>query len=245
MLGQVARGDAGINQRLVLIVHPEPNAVGCLDDELVITAFVREERTTPRQGELVGCLDRRICRSRGIGHDLGERVARVKIETHQSIDTIERLPVGHRPPRFVITAHSALRSRHGIGPAKLFDEIGDGVDVLPVGQPHELDTRRMIPCPGFARIKRLVDVTSHRLGVRAHTLLGLIVRHILVDVTREFLDRPVAVEGLVVFALHSFAVFPVAFDTLLPINVASAWPTIGGCELHLAPEQQAQGQPGE
>ncbi|MBT7909319.1 MAG: hypothetical protein HN607_02170, partial [Verrucomicrobia bacterium] len=87
---------------------------------------------------------------------------------------------------------------------------GDRVEILPVGEPHQPDSRRLVSQPGIGRVKRIEDVEGHTLGFVPHALFRIVIRHCAGNDAREFFDRPIANERLVVFVSDALASVAVA-----------------------------------
>src|SRR5206468_12987301 len=94
----------------------------------------------------------------------------------------------------------------------------------------------------FARLERVVDIARHVLRVGAHALLRGIVRHVLIDVTRQLLDRPIPAQSVVVFALRTFAIPAVAFGAELAEDVAAFVVLFRAAHPLLALKQEEQRQ---
>ena len=98
----------------------------------------------------------------------------------------------------------------------MFDQIGDSVEILAIGQAHQFDARRMAPQPRLSRVERIVNIARHRLRIRSDTFFRSVIRHVLVDVAGQFLQGPIAVQRAVIFAFDTLAIAPVAFDADVP-----------------------------
>ena len=123
-----------------------------------------------------------------------------------------------------------LRGGCAIRPAERLDEVRDGVDVLPVGEADQLDARRVVPGAGFAGVEGFVDVAGDGGGLHGIALVRFVLRHVLINVTRQFFDRPIAVQRVVIFAFHTLAVLAVAANAMLAIDVATGGVQRGGFE---------------
>ena len=93
---------------------------------------------------------------------------------------------------------------------KTADQVGDGVEVLSVGQPSQLDARRFVSKLSVEGVKRIEDIAGHTLGFVTNTFFGIVIRHGPGDDAREFFDRPIAGKRLVVFIGDSLALLSVA-----------------------------------
>ena len=89
------------------------------------------------------------------------------------------------------------------------DQVGDRVEILSVGEPPQPDSRRLVSQPGIGRVKLIEDVEGHTLGFVPHALFRIVIRHCAGDDAREFFDRPITNERLVVFIGDALALLSV------------------------------------
>ena len=110
---------------------------------------------------------------------------------------------------------------------------------------YEFDARRVVAQSRLARVEGVVDVTRHRLCVRAHALLRGIVRHVFVNVAGQLFDGPIPAERVIVFALRPLAVAPMTFGAELAEDFATLLVLFRAAHALLARQKTQQRQPGE
>ncbi len=224
MLGvNVSRLDERIDQGTVHVVDPEPHRVVGVDDEVVIPRLGRQDRPLPVDRELTGL------------HLLGIGAPFTEVEPDLRVDAFKI-----RPPaaKTAAPAPSAARSPFRILPAKPAllvpdpwateapDQVGDGILILPDGQPGILDPRRLVPLLRRTGIKRLVDIRGHLVRIGPDARSRVILGHRLGDQPGELRDRPIPGQGPLVLvtplarramtrrallAIDPLALFPVVF----------------------------------
>src|ERR1041384_3401422 len=110
VLAQVTGGNPRINQRRFFVIDPKPRAVGGFDDELVVAAFVGNDRPAPLHGEPIRFNALRLRAA------WGERTALAKIKIYFAITAVKNFFVPVEIPRIAIAApQSAFTPDGAIG----------------------------------------------------------------------------------------------------------------------------------
>ena len=144
---------------------------------------------------------------------LGERGVGAEVEINVRIDAAQHfLIVADIPPGEIVRREAAF-----IAPlrwiAEAADEIGDGIAILPHGQPRQIDAGRPGPLAGNGGIKAGMHVRGDGRRILFRQRAGVVLRHRVADQFRELTHGQIARERLGVF-LRPFAVRPVAAGTL-------------------------------
>ena len=98
-------------------------------------------------------------------------------------------------------------------------QIGDRVEMLPVGQARQLDAGWLVSQLGIGRVERVEDVPGHTLRFVPHALFRIVIRHGADDNARELFDRPVPDQRLVVLIGDAFALIAVALGAEFRVKV--------------------------
>src|SRR4051794_3692304 len=109
---------------------------------------------------------------------------------------------------------------------KLFQQVGDAVQVLPIGESGEFDARRFFAAR-FAGVKSTVDVFGDGCGLFGRNAAGIIVWHVSFDIARQPWERTISLQAVLVFAFYAFAVAAMAFGAVIAKNVFAG--IRGGC----------------
>ena len=224
-----ARGNGAVDERCVVIVEPEARTVGRVQCEFVLTRLPGDERTAPLHGETVGA---GLLWNGGVG-----AVIEVHLPVHPRLDFVVEVARGE-----IAGAQAGFAVARLFSSTEAAEQIGDGVHVLPIGEADEFDAGGMVAGTGLAGVEGIIDVARHGGGILADAFLGRFLGHVLVDVARELLDGPVAVERVIVFFLHAFAILPVALHALLLVNRAAIRRRCGGAKARDAAEGREQEQ---
>ena len=197
------------NQLEIHVVHPKPDAVFAGDDKFVVAALLREHRTAPAHREFLSLVFL-VVRSRS---------AAAVLEINGGVRALDAVFVPAMVPAVVVA---------GIEPSRLAKlrlagetayQIGDRVEMLPVGQARQLDAGWLVSQLGIGRVERVEDVAGHTLRFVPHALFRIVIRHSAGDDTREFFDRPVADQRLVVLIGDAFALIAVALGAEFRVKV--------------------------
>ena len=189
-----ARFDPGINEGLLAIVDPQTDAVFGPHDKVIDTGFGGENRAVPANGVVAGI---HLLR-------LGARFS--EIEFHLRINAgNDELFAAFRFHGVVVGLESA-----GLGPdhrpAKTGDQFGDGIAVLPGGQPSQFDPGRLVARLGVLRIERVVNVGGNLCGIFSGAFYGIFGRHRLGDELGKLGRRTITDERLSIFGGHTLTV---------------------------------------
>ena len=203
-----ARGNGAVEERLVVVVEPEARAVGRVQCEFVLARLPGDERTAPLHGETVGA---GLLRQGSI-----RAIIEVHLPVHPRLDLVVEVARGE-----IIGAEAGFAVAGLFSAAEAAEQIGDGVHILAVGEADEFDARGVVAGARFAGVEGVMDVARHGGGVRADAFLRRFLGHVLVDVARELLDGPVAVQRIIVLFLHALAILSVALHALLLVNRAA------------------------
>ena len=186
VFGVVPRLHVGIDEwRLVPgRVEGELRGVRRTDHDLVDTRLRWHDRTSPADREAVGLKPFRV----------GALEAEIKIDLWVDLLVDEaRLAVEVASVEILgPQAAAAVDARAAI--AEAGDQVGGGVLVLPDGEPGEFHPGRPVAIAGHGRIEAAVDVFGHLPGRVTGDLRRIVLRHRLVDVGGELVDRAVADE---------------------------------------------------
>ena len=185
VFGLSARLYIGIDERRLVPgrVEGELGRVLGADDEFIHARLGGHDRSHPADRKPIGLEAFRV----GTLH--------AEVEVHLRVDLLvdQFLPI-ERASLEILGPQSAAVVDSGATLAKARDEIGDGVLILPHGEPGELDAGRPVAVAGHGRIEGAVDVLGHVPGGVAGDLRGVVLRHRLVDVGGELVDGAVADE---------------------------------------------------
>ena len=97
----------------------------------------------------------------------------------------------------------------------------------------------MIPHPRVSRVKGIINVTRYRLGFAASA--GRVIRHGFGNITRQLFQRPVSMQGIIIFAFHTLALSTVAFRALLAEKLTTSLRLLG-CKQSLLAAKKKQRQ---
>ena len=116
------------------------------------------------------------------------------------------------------------------------------MDVLSLSQPRQPDSRRVVSGLGGGGVKGVEDIPRHPFRLFAGAKLLLVLRHGFGNVAREFLDRPIAHERLVVFVGDTLALVAVAIGAEPRVNLFAGQRRVGqaGCRCQAKRSTQAK-----
>ena len=212
MLPLRSGGHPSVNGRVLRVIDPEPGAVGGVEKEFVVAGLGNVEGAAPLDREAVGARDGRIGGLRAkVEVDLAIHAGEGLLVVVESL----RIVIGGREPVNSVGARRRIRAVA----LELLHQVRHGIHILPVGQADQLDARRVIPGAGLARVEGLVDVPGHALRIRSRAAPRLVSRHALLDVTRQSIDRPIAVQTVVILAFDPLAGLAVAAGAVLAIHL--------------------------
>ena len=186
VFGLVARLYIGIDERRLIRgrVDGERDGVFGADHELVDARLRRHERTGPSDREAVGLESLRV----------GPLEAEIKIDLWVDLFVDKaRLAVKTSTPEILgPQAAAAVDARAAI--AEAGDQVGGGVLILPDREPGEFHAGRPIAIAGHGRIEGAVDVFGHLPGRVPCDPRRIVLRHRLIDIGGELVDRAVTDE---------------------------------------------------
>ena len=146
------------------------------------------------------------------------RRAGAELEINVSIRALERVLVPAVVAAVVVAGLETPRLPDLRPAGETADQVGDGVEELPVGEAGQLDARRVVPGLGSGRIKRIEDISCDEFSVVADALFRVILRHGAGDDVGQFFDRPIADEWFVVFIGHALSLVAVALGALVRVD---------------------------
>ena len=154
------------------------------DHKLIDTRLGRHDRAGPSDGKPVGLEPLRV----GALEAEIEIDLRVDLLVDEACLPIEVARVEILGPQAaaIVDARAAV--------AEAGDQVGGGVLILPDRQSGEFHPRRPVAIAGHGRIESGVDVFSHLPGCVGSDRRGIVLRHRLVDVGGQLIDRAVADE---------------------------------------------------
>ena len=202
VFGLVAGLDPRIDQGCLVVVDPQSHAVFRVHTELVVPRVVRQQASLPLHGELL------------VADLLRLGAALAKLEINPRIGSLECfLVVAEITGRVVVAREAALFANSRFS-EKRAGQIGHRVGILPHGQAGQLDTRRSVSGPGLGRVEGLENVLGHPLRILVRALLGIVLRHRVVDQHGQVLERALALQWFRVTVFHAFAVSAVTCGAL-------------------------------
>ena len=122
----------------------------------------------------------------------------------------------------VLTFEAALLVVVGNAAAKLGDDVREGVAELAIRQTGQLDAGRLVPELGGRRIERVKDEVRDGSRVLGVHRVRLVLGHLLVDILRQLIERPVANQRIGKLLLNALAAFTVAVGAAFLVKLLAA-----------------------
>ena len=182
VFGVVARLHRGVDERWLVPgrVEGELRRVFGTNHKLIDAGLGRRDRSCPADGKPIGLEPLRV----------GPLDAEEEIDLRIGPFEDEILAVKGAAVE-ILTAEAAPGIDIRPAAAKAGDQVGHRVVVLPDGKPREFHAGGPVAVAGHWRIKRPVDVFGDLAGRLVTHRLRIVLRHRLVDVGCELVDRPV------------------------------------------------------